>query len=358
MTTTLPRFDRLRSDETLDLAGWDLSPDDALRLARDPAARGLRKLDLTGTGLDAIGLAHLADAGVLDGLADLLLAENPLGDAGAAVLATRAGAAWAELQLGECQLTGASLARLAPRLASVVVLGLGGNPLGDGTRHLTAVPLAVEELDLGDTGLGPADVEALVQHGLLTAPHALRLDGNPLGDAGARALTSLAGEHSVLGLEAIGLGPSGLQALLASGTLASAHHVGLRGNRFGEAGLAALLAHPGALPAVLHLDDAPAAMIAALRAHTRCIVATALPDGVVLTCPFCVEAIAVDDLVCPRCRGPVSDDAPSETSPAEHAAMPRRPCPRCARPVSERACRCSHCARPILSARRLAALQR
>ena len=149
----------------LDLSGNDLGPDaitelaplvprlEVLELDRNPlgdagaralAAAGPRckELALTFTGLGPEGLAALVDAGVLAEMNSLQLTGNPLGDAGAEVLA-----------------------RLAPQT--------GG----------------LSYLNLGWTGLSPRGLAVLLDSGLFDKGiEYLSLRGNPLGEAGLRLL--------------------------------------------------------------------------------------------------------------------------------------------------------------------------
>jgi hypothetical protein len=78
----------------------------------------------------------------------------------------------------------------------LVDLGVAGNPLGDaGARALARAPLLprllarTPVLDLRHTDLGPVGVQDLLAAGALKAVVALLLDGNRVGDAGLIALT-------------------------------------------------------------------------------------------------------------------------------------------------------------------------
>lgn len=343
-----PSLATARRGDQLDLRGWGLHDGDVEFLAVGADLVGIRRLVLSGTDLGSGGVARLVAAGALDALDALLLDETLLDDAGVAALGRCHAATWRELQLGSNLIHGQALAALARQLGHLVVLGVGHNPIGaDGARVLAAHARRLEVLDLTRAGLGKSALAVLADAGVLRRTHTLTLSGNPLGDDGAIALARVAGAFRTLDLSWTMLGVRGLDALLAAGVLGRARHANLRGNPLGTAGLTALATHPGPLPAVLRIDDGPPALIAALRARTRCEVAAAPAPGMVRTCPACVEPVRVDDASCGRCGGVLGDAPAAEHALAALAARPRRPCPRCARATARAACRCPHCARWI-----------
>ena len=359
-TMLVPRFSAIIKGARLELRGWRLTATGARRLAEDPTLANVRVLDLTGNQIGDDGLAALLASPYLGPLNDLLLAENHLTDTSMRTLAE----APTLTNLGELDLTAnalgpAALAALAPLLPSLEILRVSDNPIGDaGARALADGGFRGEELGLAFTGIGPAGLAALIDGGTLARTSAIPLQGNPLADEGAAVFTRLAGHNdgfSVVDLGWTGLTAGGLERLLASGVFAGGvAHLGLRGNPLGEAGLRLLATHPGLPQATLHLDDVPPALLAEIRARTRAITAPPLPDGRVLACPYCYEALDLAAAKCPHCRLE-PDDAPTDESAARHRDAPRRPCPHCGGPMHARyASRCPHCARWAVDAAELA----
>jgi uncharacterized protein (TIGR02996 family) len=147
------------------------------------------RLRLTGT-----DVARLAGWPVLSRLRALDLGSNPVGNAGAAALASSSHlAALESLQLAWCEVGPAGAAALAQakHLGRLRVLWLENNPVGDeGARALVASPhlAGLRSLDLFGCGLTPAGVVALAGEPGLRRLTRLDLRGNALDDAGAIAL--------------------------------------------------------------------------------------------------------------------------------------------------------------------------
>lgn len=152
------------------------------------------------------------------------------------------------LDLRGNRLTADSLAALAGSQIGVVhTLLLSGNPLGDaGARVLAESPAfaTLTILYLSETGLGAAGLDRMLgpdsrlEPGFLTN---LDLSGNPLGDEGARILaaSSRAGQLTHLELERTGLTDRGALALARSPHLGALEYLSLDGNDLTDAGVAA-----------------------------------------------------------------------------------------------------------------------
>jgi len=102
------------------------------------------------------------------------------------------------------------------------------------------------ELYLADNRLGPASVEAL-ERAAFGAPMLLALEGNPIGDEGARILGSRAwfGSLGVLQLAGTGLTAAAVEALLGTeSVLSNVETLDLSRNDLGDAGVEALARAP------------------------------------------------------------------------------------------------------------------
>ncbi|HKE13470.1 MAG TPA: hypothetical protein VKB80_01280 [Kofleriaceae bacterium] len=154
------------------------------------AAR-LERLDLSGNPLDDAGAAALAKVD-LSVLVELRLHECRIGKDGAAALAGAALSALREIDLGNQHRptatprsnvigpTGGQALAAAPWIGQIEVLRLAGNEIEDaGARALAAVPLAVRDADLCYNRIGPDGARALA-----SAPwsrlHRIGLTGNQL----------------------------------------------------------------------------------------------------------------------------------------------------------------------------------
>lgn len=347
----LPRFSALIKGDRLDLRGWRLTPTGARRLAADPALAAVRVLRLTGNEIGDEGLAALLASPHLGQLNDLLLAENHLTAASTRLLAAAPSlTGLSELDLDANALDSAAIAALAPLLPRLDILRVSDNPIGDaGARALADGGFRGEEIGLAFTDIGPAGLAALIDGGTLARTFSIPLFGNPLGDEGAAVFTRLAGpEDGFSGVDFgwTGLTARGLEHLLSSNVFAHGiAHLGLRGNPLGDEGLRLLATHPGLPNTTLDLDDVPPALLAEIRARTQAVTAPPLPEGRLLACPYCYEALDLAAAKCPHCHLE-PDDPPTDENAARHRDAPRRPCPHCNGPIHARyASRCPHCAR-------------
>lgn len=191
------------------------------------------RLDLCKQGVGAAGAALIAEA-LGEGPAPvrhLLLGTDALGDEGAAAVAG-SGAGVETLYLGCNGITAGGACRIADQLRASpqVVTGvwLKRNPLGSGGGRAAAELIesarSLRTLDLVQTGLDPAGAAVLADALLVAADGGRRIErlfvgGNPLGEAGARALAAVvaAGAVDELYVSAARLGDAG--ALLLADAL-------------------------------------------------------------------------------------------------------------------------------------------
>jgi len=232
--------DMLSSNTTLThlcVGDSDFGSEALKALSRGVAASvSLRTLDLEHKGLDAVGMEPLGQAvRTSSSLRTLVLSRNQIGDAGIAALCREGLAQLEELDLQECGLGQQACEALASGLerspGALRRLWLNDNPLGGGVSMLA--PLVrhqdgMRQLGLRNVGLGDAEAAALAR----ALPPGSSL---ALLDLSDNSLTLQ--ERSPLPL------PAGLQRLL------------LRGNKIGDAGVAALAASlPEACPDLRELD--------------------------------------------------------------------------------------------------------
>lgn len=191
------------------------------------------RLDLCKQGVGAAGAALIADA-LGEGptpVRHLLLGTDALGDEGAAAVAG-SGAEVETLYLGCNGITAGGACRIADQLRASpqVVTGvwLKRNPLGSGggraAAELVESARSLRTLDLVQTGLDPAGAAVLADALLVAADGGRRIErlfagGNPLGEAGARALAAVVAGGAVdeLYVSAARLGDAG--ALLLADAL-------------------------------------------------------------------------------------------------------------------------------------------
>jgi serine/threonine protein kinase/hemoglobin-like flavoprotein/Ran GTPase-activating protein (RanGAP) involved in mRNA processing and transport len=255
----------------IDLGGNNLGPSGSMLLAGSWFVRRLEHLDLTDNGLGDAGVAALLGSAHLSGLrwlslgqngitasgASLLvdaspqlehvdLAHNPLGDGCASALADAlAKLRLSRLSVAGCELSGASLATLCDA-ARLCALDAARNPVGPaGAEALSAAAglRSLEELELSHAALGPDGAAALAASPHLAGLRCLTLRSNHLGDAGINALVAGAPRLSrleLLGLEDNQLGPDAAEALAASPLSGHLTSLRLGHNELGDAGAEAL----------------------------------------------------------------------------------------------------------------------
>lgn len=191
------------------------------------------RLDLCKQGVGAAGAALIADA-LGEGptpVRHLLLGTDALGDEGAAAVAG-SGAEVETLYLGCNGITAGGACRIADQLRAspqiVTGVWLKRNPLGSGGGRAAAELIesarSLRTLDLVQTGLDPAGAAVLADALLVAADGGRRIErlfvgGNPLGEAGARALAAVVAGGAVdeLYVSAARLGDAG--ALLLADAL-------------------------------------------------------------------------------------------------------------------------------------------
>jgi hypothetical protein len=149
----------------------------------------IRKLDASYRGLSSRELETLlADLALPSHLAEIVLEGNPIGDAGAALLAGWGGLTWVEvLNLADTAIGPGGLAALlaSPQRPQPVTLHLDENPLYDaGVRLLAGSPFVsrVRYLGLSCTGLGHPGVRALAESPYLAIVETLDLTQTELPD--------------------------------------------------------------------------------------------------------------------------------------------------------------------------------
>ncbi|MEZ4235513.1 MAG: transglycosylase domain-containing protein [Myxococcota bacterium] len=204
-------------------------------------------LELSGNGASAAALEALLTSATTGSLRSLTLQGNPLGDAGADVLAAHAPEALDHLDLGRCGLSPGGVARAAssPRLGGVRGFWLSDTPLDPvaagaigalpSVRRISLYACGIDDaaisalvggespaltwLSIGQASLGPRGAEAIAAAPHLGSLRALLLGQAPLGDAGVVALARSPHLRLLrdLGIHGVGLGPEGVRALVAAG---------------------------------------------------------------------------------------------------------------------------------------------
>jgi uncharacterized protein (TIGR02996 family) len=254
---------------------------DGPALFRSPRLGRLTRLALTDSGVDAAGLAALAQAEPLAGLSGLEVGAGGLGEAAADLT----GADWPELESfvgGLWQTNDDHVRQLlsspwAARLRSLEFnYGVGTS----GGRLLAAFhPTRLARLGLIQTGLGDSGAAALLGADWLAGLASLRLPGNALTEASAHALASSTrlGRLVRLDLTHNHIDAAGAAAVVGSDRLGALHDLRLSGAHVGDRGFVRLAALPGLTRLrVLELTDdhdVTPAGIAALAAspHVRVV---------------------------------------------------------------------------------------
>ncbi|MFT4976134.1 MAG: Ran GTPase-activating protein (RanGAP) involved in mRNA processing and transport, partial [Myxococcota bacterium] len=153
------------------------------------------------------------------------------------------------LSLGKNRITGEGLTVLLAAGWPLEVLGFTENPLGDAGARVLAESThldGLKELSLGSAGIGSQGATALAEARHFHALTTLSLRKNPIGDVGAAALAR-AGHISTLFqliLLDCDIGDPGAQALGAAEQLKGMFSLDLRNNRIGDVGAVALAGSP------------------------------------------------------------------------------------------------------------------
>jgi hypothetical protein len=185
--TTITTSPKLAGLSTLDVSNNPVGDEGLSILAVSPVLDPLRVLSLAAVGASAEGVRALTQGAHVDGVAEIDLGFQALGDAGAQALAS-----WPprdKLLLQKAGIGGPG-ARALLEQGQAATLKLKENPVGEGgLTGLSQISPALVTLDASACGLGPADAAALAG---AAAPglRSLELDHNALGDAGLRALAS------------------------------------------------------------------------------------------------------------------------------------------------------------------------
>jgi uncharacterized protein (TIGR02996 family) len=186
---------RLAGVRELDLCGNDLGHAGVARLVGSPYLGALATLDLGFNGLDDRAATALARSSALVNLTELALNDNDTitCDGVRALAASPFYAGLRRIDLSGNSVGAVGAAALTARVAfpHLTALGLRGNPLGDeGAEHLARSPLLARvvaksrALDLRDAEIGAAGAAALAAAPAFARCAAVDLSGNEFGDAG------------------------------------------------------------------------------------------------------------------------------------------------------------------------------
>ena len=175
----------------LDLTGAEVGDDGVAALSRG-AFHSLERLSLGSNGIGPAGVEALAKASWVEQLVELRLSNNPLGPVGAASLAAARMPRLTEVGLSDTALddSAAGVLARAAFLPHLTFALLHRNMFGAvGLRHLldAGATRAAVELFLGENPIGDAGAEALSAH-LPASLRVLWLNGCGIGDPGALSL--------------------------------------------------------------------------------------------------------------------------------------------------------------------------
>lgn len=274
----------LRSLTTLDASCCDATLVEMV--ARSATLSKLRCLRCSGMGVKPETITRLAQSQMVSHLEELTLADSRVGTEGARALVQAPLHRLRWLDLGNCGLgdEGSALLMRADWLPRVLGLRLSNNGIGPiGCLTLAAAPLEqLRSLRLQHNPLGDAGLEALAQAQNAPRLQVLAADVTAVGDHGIQALTrgtllehlirlSLDRNHGIsavgakaladcpqsarlreLSLGGCSLGPDGARAIAASCYLVSLRDLLLHGNKIGPEG-AAFLANTSGLKQVRKL---------------------------------------------------------------------------------------------------------
>lgn len=211
----------------------------------------VRRVHLLRLTHSSIGVSELAASGLLRRLRGLSLRGSGVGSAISHDLIARLDSeALEELDLTGTLAGAATLAALAGarRLPRLRTLRLGTNQLGGALANLLPRPpvYALRELDLSETGLAQADLQALWDWPGLASVEALDLSDVRLGVRGTQAMVRSPHLRSLkcLDLTNCAVGQGGARAIADCASLAGLEVLRLNGNALKRPGLEALLAGP------------------------------------------------------------------------------------------------------------------
>lgn len=194
----------------LDLSGLQHDAGAAMLFTTPTALKRLRTLKVQGAGLDDGSVERLATLGGCELLIDLDLRANILGPASAKHIASRCVHRLRRLSLAENRVGDEGAAALAASRRSAYLA----------------------HLDLFANGIGGGGVRALAGSAFFSSLETLDLSANPIGDEGARMLASSLGLDRLhtLRLRGCELGPAGAIAIATSPRLRSLRLLELNGN--------------------------------------------------------------------------------------------------------------------------------
>jgi uncharacterized protein (TIGR02996 family) len=216
-----PGLARLRS---LKLSGNDVQADGLRALLRSPLCAGLKELALRDNRLNGQAVREFGDAHKDLRLETLDLAENLLGDLGAAYLAS------------------------APCLRELKVLDLERCEMPvSAARQLATATFrdSLRRLNVNSNSFGPEGLDALFEQNPVEL-HTLRIAHNDLGDTGIEHLAASPASDTLLELDLDnnGLGDDAVRALAASNHLRYLLILRIKSNRITKPALEALRSSP------------------------------------------------------------------------------------------------------------------
>ncbi|MCA8957580.1 MAG: hypothetical protein KDC87_16010, partial [Planctomycetes bacterium] len=245
----------------------------AAELARVHPAAPLRRIHLAGhiSGIGDDGVDELLRAPCTAGLDELLLHGQGLTDGSLVALAQSPlrlrHLGLASVGYRDNRFTAAAVraAARAPWLAELDSITLTGAAEGDALPELLAAGRSLRAAWLSRTELDAAALQAIVDATGFADWRELAVSGNPIGDAGARALAAGPALPRVLALAGCGIGPDGLRALAAAPPVDA---LDLRDNPLPADGWSALLAMdrlPRTTALMVHARDWPVELVDAVR---------------------------------------------------------------------------------------------
>ena len=180
----------LNSEKTREIKWLNLSSnriDDATLqiMAASERMRTIEHLLLANNEISGAGAKFLAESQHLRDLRVLSLGNQSIGDTGAKALVNLRGLESLSLESAEITGSGASALIQESDAASLV---LQKNRLNEGPLQITSFGPSIETLDLRSCALEPAQILAIGKAKLSESLELIRLDENPFGDEGIKAL--------------------------------------------------------------------------------------------------------------------------------------------------------------------------